>query len=590
MFFSSSTSFAKILARLGVRGVVHDVTGAPAGTFERAIPLLGADNLLHRSVLPSGTVGTLPFADEVLIVNPNTGAGPLEGNEAAVNVHEALNNLTKDVDGLAVMRAKNLTDLADTDASFHNIKVPAALVTPTDVPPPAGQVSGVVSMAFNAEITGGVGSRLESDQATSGGDNEVPLFLTPAQLRQFYVNRFDAARQPLSGPLAMPVALTTFEDLDLVPKWYLDQQVGQVTTLATSRTLWVDPAATVPGRRGIRNFPFTTLAGALAAAQSGDLVVVGPGTYNETGLTRTGAFNIHWLFLPGAVINHTGTSPLPVFTVTNAQTWVIAGDGVFANYATGGPGRVFQLEGSGSLNCTCRHILSNGSPVLVNLATDPGAGAIFRVSGDIRADNLAGGGGSALNLDSGHCRVKVAGEIWSGAASGAGLSIGFNNGLATGSRVQVSAGRIAGRFNALVLQSADNPQVTADTCHAVDGPAIIARANSAAIATIRLVTNASAANSVIRLEAWSRLQLSDGRAQALLNQHVVELRGDTYNQSQVVLSNMELFRNGSLTGRCVFSQTPLNRVRILGNVHADDAAPEAVLLGGLWSRLDTFDL
>jgi hypothetical protein len=50
--------------------------------------------------------------------------------------------------------------------------------------------------------------------------------------------------------------------------------------------------------------PFTTLAAAKAAAQSGDTIVVGPGTYIENDLLKNG---VNWFFAPGAIV--TFTSP-----------------------------------------------------------------------------------------------------------------------------------------------------------------------------------------------------------------------------------------------------------------------------------------
>lgn len=48
-----------------------------------------------------------------------------------------------------------------------------------------------------------------------------------------------------------------------------------------------------------------TLASAKAAALSGDLIVVGPGTYNERNLFKTG---VDWYFARGAVVNYTGSA------------------------------------------------------------------------------------------------------------------------------------------------------------------------------------------------------------------------------------------------------------------------------------------
>jgi hypothetical protein len=48
--------------------------------------------------------------------------------------------------------------------------------------------------------------------------------------------------------------------------------------------------------------PFTTLGAAKAAAQSGDTIVVGPGTYVENDLLKDG---VNWFFAPGAIVTYT---------------------------------------------------------------------------------------------------------------------------------------------------------------------------------------------------------------------------------------------------------------------------------------------
>ncbi len=48
--------------------------------------------------------------------------------------------------------------------------------------------------------------------------------------------------------------------------------------------------------------PFTTLGAAKAAAQSGDTIVVGPGTYVENDLLKNG---VNWFFAPGAIVTYT---------------------------------------------------------------------------------------------------------------------------------------------------------------------------------------------------------------------------------------------------------------------------------------------
>jgi hypothetical protein len=47
--------------------------------------------------------------------------------------------------------------------------------------------------------------------------------------------------------------------------------------------------------------PFTTLGAAKAAAQSGDTILVGPGTYVENDLLKDG---VNWFFAPGAIVTY----------------------------------------------------------------------------------------------------------------------------------------------------------------------------------------------------------------------------------------------------------------------------------------------
>lgn len=56
--------------------------------------------------------------------------------------------------------------------------------------------------------------------------------------------------------------------------------------------------------------PFATLSAAKTAAESGDLIVVGPGIWDENDLLKNG---VHWRFLPGADIVFTGNGTLGIF-------------------------------------------------------------------------------------------------------------------------------------------------------------------------------------------------------------------------------------------------------------------------------------
>lgn len=106
------------------------------------------------------------------------------------------------------------------------------------------------------------------------------------------------------------------------------------------KTLYVDAANGVnaTAARGHAEQPYLTITAALAAASSGDTIVVRPGTYNERNLLKNGV-NQH--YENGAVINWTGTGPGAIFdtgtTGTNAAvTCRITGHGRFTHSAIDG--------------------------------------------------------------------------------------------------------------------------------------------------------------------------------------------------------------------------------------------------------------
>jgi hypothetical protein len=86
----------------------------------------------------------------------------------------------------------------------------------------------------------------------------------------------------------------------------------QTAMLLSGKTLTVDQVNGVneTALRGVSTKPFLTLAAARDAAQSGDVINVGPGTYNENDLARDG---VHWRGKGGANIIYTGSSATGIF-------------------------------------------------------------------------------------------------------------------------------------------------------------------------------------------------------------------------------------------------------------------------------------
>lgn len=88
--------------------------------------------------------------------------------------------------------------------------------------------------------------------------------------------------------------------------WALPRRMllSAIPTGLAGKTLYVDSVngSDVTGTRGYSSKPFLTLAAARTAAQSGDLIVVGPGSYTAQRLEKTGT--LHWYYQPGAVVTN----------------------------------------------------------------------------------------------------------------------------------------------------------------------------------------------------------------------------------------------------------------------------------------------
>lgn len=80
----------------------------------------------------------------------------------------------------------------------------------------------------------------------------------------------------------------------------------------TGKTLWVDSVygSDSTGTRQRKDKPFLTLNAAKVAAQSGDTIVVLPGTYNEKNLLKDG---VNWHFINGAIVSYVGSTTGGIF-------------------------------------------------------------------------------------------------------------------------------------------------------------------------------------------------------------------------------------------------------------------------------------
>lgn len=111
-------------------------------------------------------------------------------------------------------------------------------------------------------------------------------------------------------------------------------QVDQLTDalqLGGGKLLWVDAARgnDATAQRGKRHRPFATCGLAKTLAQSGDTIIVQPGTYNENDLAKNG---VNWQIENGAQIFFSyhatnATAIKGVFEVATAMTFRISGRG-----------------------------------------------------------------------------------------------------------------------------------------------------------------------------------------------------------------------------------------------------------------------
>jgi hypothetical protein len=152
---------------------------------------------------------------------------------------------------------------------------------------------------------------------------------------------------------------------------WLALQCGDLTvhgilnaTLPAGATLFVDQAlgSDGTGTRANSAKPFATLAAALAAASSGDLIWVRPGTYAEGGLWKAG---VNWHFEPGAVIA-VGANATVFDDSSGAGDCTITGSLVFSRPALDSA-KAFNLTHGSRLNLTCTElsagvVLTGGGP------------------------------------------------------------------------------------------------------------------------------------------------------------------------------------------------------------------------------------
>lgn len=137
-----------------------------------------------------------------------------------------------------------------------------------------------------------------------------------------------------------------------------------VQLVKTGNLLWVDAVNGNDGtaQRGRMQLPYLTLSAAKTAAQSGDTVVVLPGTYNEKNLAKNG---VNWHFFNGAVIAYSGGASGGVFDTGyagGACTFMISGNGIFKVVSEPSPMAVVKSNyGGDNIKIECDRIEGLGS-------------------------------------------------------------------------------------------------------------------------------------------------------------------------------------------------------------------------------------
>ena len=381
---------SQILSRLAVRGGIVASTGTGSAT---KLPILGSDGKLDPSTYVAGGGGGSGAA-ETTSFNPVYTNSTLDS--AANNVQTAVQEI--DVEKLAV--ARNLTDVASPSTAFATIKV-AATTT----------LAGSVELATQTEVNAGTANG--GDTILTGGTPK--LVVTPDVAKVIYLNKFDTAGDTMAGPITLPNASPSGDNIAARKKYVDDQITARLTTnsmVPTGKLLWVDSVngkllsdGTAPPIRGRLDRPFSRLAEAKTTAVTGDTIVVFPGTYDERNLLKDG---VNWYFYPGAKITTTAAVSGAIwddgasYGSNAAVTCKILGYGEFSNGSTvNNPAAAFNISNSSTvLTVEC---------VLVG-NTSSGTAAIGLFNGTtsfLIRDKILPAAGSAIELSNGTHTVNV---------------------------------------------------------------------------------------------------------------------------------------------------------------------------------------
>lgn len=569
-----STPFAKILARLAVRGAVLNTTDSQVNSiYEGCVPLIGSNGKLHPSVIGTGTVEL----GDVQAESVTFGTAP-DNDPTAANVRVAINNITKD-NGLALLRSKNLSDVADSVAAFNNIKKNSTVAS-------SGTVnSGVVGIASQTDVEAG------TDTATDTSIGSTLLAVGPSTAKATYLSKVTTSTQTIHSQIVLPGNPTA--NLQVATKQYVDAQVAAAQSFPTANTIWVDQVngSDATGERGKMAKPVLTLSYAKSIALSGDLIYVRPGTYNENDLAK---HNVTWWFEAGAKVYYTsgGDSTVALFNVATNEICNVFGEGEFYNLHSSSNSR-YVLYVRNAARCVFKGKLIQSARSAIYVDAGTVGYATIILSDSLRSDDLSGSGSCAARLVSGEVSLIVGREIYSnGSQFQAGLEFGTGSSSAGVGTQVVQCPKIHGKYNAIHFANTVCSHVITRTCTATDGPAVKVDGGASNLieGTSDLHTDTASYPTVIMTKGRLSLVnvvLYNGNGQA-----GVFMNGTPYDTAApyLVLKNSEIWSGGSISTAISASNSGYFTVRIVGAAQSDCVEPTAVIrTGGAWDYVPAGD-
>lgn len=556
--------FEKIISRLGIKGTSKgDISGETAGTRENTVPVLGANNKIHSSMIDGTglTIATIAASN----VSVAVGTGNVEELAPTQTVQSVLEAILNPDTNLCLLTASNLSDVDDTTTAFTNIKQAAT-----------EGATGVVELATTAEVLAG---------------SDAARVVTPAALSANYLKLTGGT---VTGLIVNDVTPTL--DTHVVNKGYVDDAVEGAILTKVNKTYWVDNMkGSASGVVGDSNKPYDTLAGAAAVASDGDLIIVRPGTYNENNLV--GNSGVNWYFYPGAIIDYTGggASPnSPIFGIGSTTTCNIYGYGVFKNSKTSGDYRyVIKAEGTlAKYNIQCQSIESKGCAILSDSLAS-GTIQIFDYIKSTDVGSISGVGAVALKLGSGNVQVNVGNEISAAATNGIGVKLGNGTMVAGATAIHtVITNKITAPSAAVYVDGSTNSSILCNTIYTTGFSAITSILGHATIIANRIEGDSS--TTVINLNGGAltiknALIYNQDSGNIPITYNAVYDVGTPNNPDYpyLVLNNCEVMTKES--SLAVTSNNVNYKLRVMGYCQSDCVQPVAVTMtGGIWEHLETF--